>query len=156
MPFQCQLASIFPPKIHQNRIKNRSWRASIFWSMLTSIFRRPKTTPRRPKSAQDGDPSAKTAPRGPQDSPKMAPWGPKSSDLFRVFSILAAKSLQGSPETAPRVIFGSFLVDFWSIFDGFLVDFWSIFDSLFGWFLLIDFFSSSLFYFKLFLFFSSV
>ena len=36
--FWCQLASIFPPKIHSNRIKNRSWNALIFWSIFTSIF----------------------------------------------------------------------------------------------------------------------
>ena len=83
-----------------------------------------KTAQEGPKTAQDGDPSAKTAPRGPQDGPKMAPRGPKSSDRIRVFSILAAKSPQGPPETPPRVIFGPFLMIFGSIFDGFLVDFW--------------------------------
>ena len=33
-----QHASIFAPKIHQNRFENRSWKASIFKSMLASIF----------------------------------------------------------------------------------------------------------------------
>ena len=91
-----------------------------------------KTAQEGPKTAHDGDPSAKTAPRGSQDGPKMAPRGPKSSHRIRVFSILAAKSLQGPPETPPRLIFGPFLVDFWLMFDGFLIDFWSILDSLFG------------------------
>ena len=104
MPFQCQ----------------RSWRASIFWSILTSILRRLKRAPRRPKTAHGGDPSAKTVPRGPQDGPKMAPRGPKSWDRFRVFSILAAKSPQPPPETPPRLIFGSFLVDFLVDFRWFL------------------------------------
>ena len=36
--FRCQLASIFPPKIHQNRIKNRSQDASNFGSIFASIF----------------------------------------------------------------------------------------------------------------------
>ena len=82
-----------------------------------------KTAQDGPKTAQDGDPSAKTASRGPQDGPKMAPRGPKSSHRFRIFSILAAKSPQGPSETPPRRIFDSFLVDFWSIFDGFFVAF---------------------------------
>ena len=75
--------------------------------------------PRRPKTAQDGDPSAKTAPRGPQDGPKMAPKASKEKKFFFVFSILAAKSPQES-ETPPRLIFGPLLVDRWLIFDGFL------------------------------------
>ena len=33
-----QLASILAPKIHQNRFKNRSWKASIFRSFFASIF----------------------------------------------------------------------------------------------------------------------
>ena len=33
-----QHASIFAPKIHQNRFDNRSWKASIFKSILASIF----------------------------------------------------------------------------------------------------------------------
>ena len=49
----------------------------------------------------------------------MAPSGSKSSYCIRVFSILAAKSPQGFPETPSRLIFDSFLIDFWSIFDGF-------------------------------------
>ena len=86
-----------------------------------------KTAQEGPKTAQDGDPSAKTAPRGPQDGPKMAPRGPKSWGADRVFSILAAKSPQGCPQVPPRRIFGAFLLDFWSIFDGFCIDFWLIF-----------------------------
>ena len=31
IPFGCQLASIFPPKMHQNPSKNRFQKASIFW-----------------------------------------------------------------------------------------------------------------------------
>ena len=123
MPFWGQLGPIFLPKIHQNRSKNRSWKASIFWSILTSILRRLRRAPRRPKTPQDGDPSAKTAPRGPQDGPKMAPRGPKSSHADRVFSILAAKSPQGPPETPPRLIFGRFLVDFRWFLRWFLIDF---------------------------------
>ena len=34
----CQLASIFPPKIHQNHIKNRFQKASIFCTIFASIF----------------------------------------------------------------------------------------------------------------------
>ena len=33
-----QHASTFGPKIHQNRFENRSWKASIFKSILASIF----------------------------------------------------------------------------------------------------------------------
>ena len=33
-----QHASIFASKIHQNRFENRSWKASIFKSILASIF----------------------------------------------------------------------------------------------------------------------
>ena len=40
MPFQCQSASTFPPKIHPNLFKNRSWKASIFRSLCASIFYR--------------------------------------------------------------------------------------------------------------------
>ena len=123
MSFQCQLASIFPPKIHQHGIKNRSWKASIFWSILTSILRRLRRAPRRPKTPQDGDPSAKTAPRGPQDGPKMAPRGPQSWRANRLFSILTTKGPQGPPETPPRLIFGSFLVDFRWFWRWFLIDF---------------------------------
>ena len=38
MRFRCQLASIFPPKIHQNPFKNRSQDASIFWLIFEWIF----------------------------------------------------------------------------------------------------------------------
>ena len=82
-----------------------------------------KTAQEGPKTAQDGDPSAKTAPRGPQDGPKMAPRGRKSWDADRVFSTLAAKSPQGLPETPPRMILSEFVVDVRSIFDGFFVNF---------------------------------
>ena len=102
-----------------------------------------KTTqdaPRRRSKRQDGP---KRPPRWPQDGPMRPPkLGCKSSffDLGR----------QGPPR-APRdpskidfwSIFGWFLVDFWLIFSGFLIHF--SFD-----FLLIDFFSSSLFYFQFF------
>ena len=85
-----------------------------------------------PKTAQDGDPSAKTAPRGGQDGFKMAPRGFKNRGRFGAFSILAAKRPQGPPETPPRVISGGFLIIFWSIFVRFLVDFLWVVDSLFG------------------------
>ena len=38
IPFGCQLASIFPPQIHQNPFKNRFQEASIFSLILASIF----------------------------------------------------------------------------------------------------------------------
>ena len=38
IPFGCQLASIFPPKIHQNPFKNRFQEASICSLILASIF----------------------------------------------------------------------------------------------------------------------
>ena len=88
----------------------------------------PKTAqdaPRRRSKRQDGP---KSPPRRPQDGPKR----PQSWGANRLFSILAAKGPQGHPETPPRVMFGPFLLDFWSIIDGFCIDFWSIFDSLFG------------------------
>ena len=34
-----QHASTFAPKAHQNRFKNWSWKASIFWSIFASIFK---------------------------------------------------------------------------------------------------------------------
>ena len=102
-----------------------------------------KTAQHGPKTAQDGprrrskrQDGPKRPPRRPQDGPKR----PQKFGFLSCFSILAAKSPQGPPETPPRLIFGPFLVDFWSIFDVFCIDFWSIFDSFFGWFLLIDFF----------------
>ena len=86
-----------------------------------------KTAQEGPKTAQDGDPSAKTAPRGPQDGPKMAPRGPKSWDVFSCFFDLGRQE----PPRAPR---DPSKTDFWFIFDRFLVDFrwfcvdfWSIF-----------------------------
>ena len=90
-----------------------------------------KTAQEGPKTAQDGDPSAKTAPRGPQDGPKMAPRASKKLCSFCLFSVWPPRAPKGPPETPPRLIFGSFLVDFWSIFDVFCIDFWSIFDSFF-------------------------
>ena len=36
--FWCQHASIFGPKIQQNRFKHRSGKASIFWSIFASMF----------------------------------------------------------------------------------------------------------------------
>ena len=38
IPFGCQLASIFPPQIHQNPFKNRFQEASIFSLILALIF----------------------------------------------------------------------------------------------------------------------
>ena len=57
-------------------------RHRFFWWILTSILRRLKRVPRQPKTAQDGHPSAKTAPRGSQDGSKMAPsWNQNASKI---------------------------------------------------------------------------
>ena len=143
IPFDRQHASIFPPQIHQNPQQIRSQEASKKRLILGSFFRAIKTAQDGPKTAQDGDPSAKTAPRGSQDGPKRPQTKHDAGVSFRSWPPRAAKTPQDPPKTPPRPIFDRFLVDFWLIFGRFLIHFSVDF-------LLIDFFSSSLFYFQLF------
>ena len=117
MPFWYQLGSILPPKILQNTPKNHSQEASIFWSILTSIFERfglqlgailgPKLAlcweQNRIKIAPDG---LKIDPDASQD----ALWS------------------QNPPRNSPGLHFGRFWIDFGSILDRFWIDFGSILD----------------------------
>ena len=94
------------------------------------------------------------APSWPQDGAKLAPGrlhdGPKRPQKLGSHSCFFDLGRQGPP----RALRGLSKIDFWSIFGRFLVDFWLIFGRFLIHFsvdfLLIDFFSSSLFYFQLF------
>ena len=123
MPFWYQLGSILPPKSLQNPLKNAFQEASIFWSILTSIFQRfgvQLGAILDPKLALCWQPNRiKIAPEVSQDAPGS----------------------QNPPEPPLGFDFDWFLIDFWSIFDRFG---WSIFKlfsidswSIFNWLLII-------------------
>ena len=115
-PFGCQLASIFPPKMHQNPSKNRFQKASIFWIDfgidLLSIL------------APFWEPSwGHWAPRGTE----KRPWIVSQIDVGTPFLALGSQQ-------PPKSDFDRFFNDFWSILGRFLIDFSLIFIHL-----LIDF-----------------
>ena len=56
-----------------------------------------KTSQDGPKTAQDGDPSAKTVPRAPQDGSKMAPSGAKSWIFLGIFRSWPPRAPKASP-----------------------------------------------------------
>ena len=105
--------------------------------MLTSNFKRPQTTPRRPKTAKDGP----RRPQKAQDSPKRPPRPPEEDPkkriphlIFRSWPLRPPQDTPGPPQDPSRIDFWD---DFWSIVGWFLVDFWSIWDRSYQCFLSI-------------------
>ena len=101
--FWCQLAAIFPPKIHPNPIKNRSWQASIFKSIFAWMFSRFGLD----FGTQLGAMVASKIALGPPQIDSQDGLGSHKP-----------------PWNSPGLDFHRFLIDVWRIFDWFLIDFW--------------------------------
>ena len=102
----------FPPKVHPNRIKTRSWKASIFWSIFASIFYRFGLDYGNQLGAMLATEIAQELPQTP---PRRA---------------CERESVQTPSRLWFWTIVGRLLINLWLIFAWVLIDYWSMFDRL--------------------------